>query len=682
MKRKVVETALILLRDQSLSCKEITYVRDRLVDLYEPEGRIERGLPESDPMKLFFSATRQRSTFEEKVRRRILSFYIFCNENNLPAHNMVAFYTSVIDRADELCATEMKKQELEDALICAIAGNGFVFGTTFDTEYSRCTRPSDFLPDNERYAKEYLRSLDSHSMLTNAQYFLDNLDWYESQVRDPIRKGKKAFKEWNKEKAEKTEPSQTSLAFTKEEIDVFVTIFELYALLQDQNDQGQYLNEKSIRATAELNRTLMGALQTIANHCEGIKRAKTIEERRQQITLFSQYLNDIEHKKSLELLKKMDPETIITDSAYFSAIRSYPKNSKAQKKEYPSLSDESSSLSFTDEEKRALEAYKKHRWIKWLLKLEKSLLNPKIQVIAPYFITIKCLSKNNPFAVFKRKSFSLKKGDTAFHADMTRGESSQKKYQRAHRFLYNTLEQWWNCIISVRADISAPDKILCDYLYDRKMSVVSDYDYRITESGKYKRFSTMDPIAQIVQRLEECFLVDVSIFPQYAKCRITNYLLLNLTVVLKKTRIRDWTIENTVANVIKPADIEAYKKLAFLDPNGIGNGRPEARWHLDMAKWFDDILFRDSQKNKMIRDYCSGDDPDPIYPGTNFPISVINDAVSWNDSLGQLYPEDYSTNLARVELAMQIHCCKRIYSEYMQKVTLLYKRIFWGDDPF
>ena len=682
MKRKVVEAALILLRDQSLSCKEITYVRDRHVDLYEPEGRIERGLPESDPVKLFFSATRQRSTFEEKVRRRILSFYIFCNENNLPAHNMVAFYTSVIDRADELCATEMKRQELEDALICAIAGNGFVFGTTFDTEYSRCTRPSDFLPENKSYEEEYFGSLDSHSMLTNAQYFLDDLDWYESQVKDPIRKGKKAFKEWNKEKAEKTKPSQTSLAFTKEEIDAFVTIFELYALLQDQNDQGQYLNEKSIRDTAELNRTLMGTLQTVANHCEGIKRAKTIEERRQQITSFSQYLKDKKHKKSLELLKKMDPETIITDSGYFSAIRSYPKISNSQKKEYPSLSDESSSLSFTDEEKRALEAYKKHRWIKWLLKLEKSLLSPKIQVIAPYFLTIKCLGNDKPFAVFSRKSFSLKPGDTAFRSNMTKGEISQKKYQRAHRFLYNTLEQWWNCIISVRADISAPDKILCDYLYDRKMSVVSDYDYRITESGKYKRFSTMDPIAQIVQRLEECFLVDVSIFPQYAKCRITNYLLLNLTVVLKKTRIRDWTIENTVANVIKPADIEAYKKLAFLDPNGIGNGRPEARWHLDMAKWFDDILFRDSQKNKMIRDYCSGDDPDPIYPGTNFPISVINDAVSWNDSLGQLYPEDYSTNLARVELAMQIHCCKRIYSEYMQKVTLLYKRIFWGDDPF
>ena len=149
----------------------------------------------------------------------------------------------------------------------------------------------------------------------------------------------------------------------KEEIDAFVTIFELYALLQDQNDQGQYLNEKSIRDTAELNRTLMGTLQTVANHCEGIKRAKTIEERRQQITSFSQYLKDKKHKKSLELLKKMDPETIITDSAYFSAIRSYPKNSKAQKKEYPSLSDESSSLSFTDEEKRALEAYKNHRWI-------------------------------------------------------------------------------------------------------------------------------------------------------------------------------------------------------------------------------------------------------------------------------------------------------------------------------
>ena len=158
--------------------------------------------------------------------------------------------------------------------------------------------------------------------------------------------------------------------------------------------------------------------------------------------------------------------------------------------------------------------------------------------------------------------------------------------------------------------------------------------------------------------------------------------MLNKTVVLKKTRVKDWTIEDSVKKVIKKDDIEAYKKIAILNRYGIGAGLHTAEWHITMAEWFDTILYRKNDTCSVIRKYCSGEDIDSFYPGTTIPISEINKNIALIAPFYKLAREDFSTNLARVELAMQCFCCERIYAEMKQNVIPLFKRIFWADEKF
>ena len=250
MKKKVIEVTQQLLFERALPTRENTTIRERMCYLYEPKSLIDQNALYVSPLDQAFNIGYQRTELEENVRQRIRRFYSFCNEHGLATNNIAAFFSDVLTREQKLCETEEKKRGLEDAMICAISGNGFVFGTAFDMENSRQIRPCDFYPVNEYNSHNYLSALDSHSTLANAQYFLEDLEWVEKVTGDPIRKGRAALKEWEANKGNTTGRRRIGLVFSKEEIEQFLKILEKYALLQVKKNKDQSSNKEKIKICA------------------------------------------------------------------------------------------------------------------------------------------------------------------------------------------------------------------------------------------------------------------------------------------------------------------------------------------------------------------------------------------------------------------------------------------------
>ena len=682
MHRKIEDTVRQMLEGGTLTCKDNTWVRSKEFHVYEPIDGIEFEHGDAESTSRIISLFHMRSPFELKIRTHLSHFFSYCDEHDLPAHNPAAFFSAVMDKEKELCETPQEKAALKEMLLYALAGDGFVFGTTFNRERSRQIRPSDYLPVTEENGHLYSLSLDSHASLRSVSLFLDDLGWYRSKILEETTASKMSFQSWNiKKDAVAKHKQDFSLVLQMSEVQRLVSIYKQYIALQEELG-GTILSKPEVRKVLKQFWSAQEAILVIADHCDKILRAKTIEERKYQITLFSEYLNAKSNQAVFQKIDDLDKKHPFINSTYFAAIRRYPDISKDQERSFPTLDKKNDKLKLKRDERDSLNAYKKHSLIQWISAMEKALSNQKYQEIAPYFITCNLLCKANPQKVKRIRTFSLTDEYTSLTDDIKVVFSNSEFFEKSHRFLYTMLAEWWDEIASTRDNVEAYDKRLCDYLYDRNRKVLAEYDYHSKEDGGYSRFATMDPLALTAQYIGHCFVSDPSDFPQYAKCRIANREMLTSTVSFLKDREDDWRIETKVSESITELDVEAYKQLALLDRNGIGIGRPTAAWHIKLAQWFDSILWREDDNWSNIRAYISRNDTDSYYPGTNIPISEINAGVEWLSPSMKLYSEDYYPNLARVELAIQKACCDRIYGEMAKEVVRLYKRVFWGDDLF
>lgn len=93
-----------------------------------------------------FVITPNRADIDEVQRdvwKKLLLFQDLARKFCLPTHNAVAFFSAAIEKEPSLKAEQ--RSDFKQLLHLALCGQGFVFGTSFDSDRNFDLRPSDHI---------------------------------------------------------------------------------------------------------------------------------------------------------------------------------------------------------------------------------------------------------------------------------------------------------------------------------------------------------------------------------------------------------------------------------------------------------------------------------------------------------------------------------------------------------
>ena len=634
----------------------------------------------------------KRTYLDSLITEDVDQFYKRCAKWKLSAHNAVAFFTSVLTKKEDMLKTESGKLDLWNLLIFAIAADGFVFGTSVSIENEHYIRPSDYLPNILGHKHLYLASLDVYPMLQTAPHFIIDLQNVSRTVGERILPGRQKYDEWRsewdtqKEKTDKTKANPSVFIPTDEEYFRLLDIYLEYIFLQGVDSKEKPLDKKALLASFKKYKDAGKAILMFMNFHRRIlnaERGSLLSE----LTEFSSSINDKKNDEIIRAFNETDTKILFLQSKYFDAIKSYtnPKldqrSRKAITNEYPSLNRDNPSAILSDKEKRIIAGYQEHELYIVIDSIITHLANPLLQLVGPYYLYMNLPTRGKPNKILGRRNLPLSDDMLKYEPKINRSNKSQVAYLKTHRYLYKALCSWWDDYCSTRESCASYDGALCDYLFDRTTSAVSDNDYFKTSEGKLVSLPSSDPLAILIRHVEGCFSLPETLFPQYANTKIMHHEMANLSDDSMVKIKSDRKIEKTISAMITDADIEQYKRLAFLNPNGLGSGIQDAYWHLDMARWMDSIIWREGSNGNKVRDYIAGDEINPMFPGTDWSLPALSKS-SVHGIYNDIYLEDFSPNLARVELAIQRECWKKIRAEITEEAVRLCKLVFWGDEAF
>lgn len=161
----------------------------------------------------------------------------------LPTNNPVAFFSKALEVEKSLSPDNLS--DFQELLCEALAGRGFVFGTTFDLERNVSVHACD-LPLVEKlykiekstdekeaieYAKKliYISALLSHAELPGAAYFKEDYQ-IAGQILRSISKQNQLVCDWKMN--QKLEKSEIAVSLTVRDILEFWEIFQQYSMDQ------------------------------------------------------------------------------------------------------------------------------------------------------------------------------------------------------------------------------------------------------------------------------------------------------------------------------------------------------------------------------------------------------------------------------------------------------------------
>ncbi|MBE7004427.1 MAG: hypothetical protein E7425_09120 [Ruminococcaceae bacterium] len=633
----------------------------------------------------------EANAHEAEIIDILTRFHRFCSQHGLPSHNPIAFYKAVLNREAELCVKE-NHPEFEWALVCALAGNGFVFGTSFDRDQRQFIRPCELIGEP---ANQHFLSLAYHvqATLPGAQSFYHDYLHCEKYILGQVSDGKSTFTKWVDEKDELTD-----FWLTEEDIEGFFAVYYDYCKRQ------QHLDTQQAEALRKKLLSLKKAVLFFHTACQfegNLKRAATgdnsIESKNALVAQFSKYLNEnpIETiNNELEALKEKGI-VAVQNVDFFRACARLTGNAETRRK-YPLLDKAKPFNGLGKYEEYAFAEIKRNSVCKTILQIKEALSSSRIQKIAPYFLFWFFKNKGKPFGFVKHSADTFQKETFALDDAIHFGDDSKKQYERSHCFLYEAFCAWWENRALPRTSLKSYTRTLPDYLFGRCASIASHKEYwfwrKYGKDGAYSPcwqevYSVGNASQQVLLRIEDTLRISDDAFLQYAWTKAEKNELSRLCDLQEKQyrslrKVVRSLREKFQSGGSRERDREAYMNLALLSPSGIGVLLQPLSWHREMAKWLDQVILGDSQ----IEDYIRFDDP-VFLKGTDVSPSnwnEVNRTIMENIELVdgfeqiELQAEDLRPELAEIELIVQRICYESICESLKGSIVSLYKRVLWG----
>lgn len=602
------------------------------------------------------------------------TFHSRCQRYKLPTNNPVAFFESVMQKQRFLCEEE-EKEELCDLLTLALSGGDFPFGTAFIRDGSRSIRECDVqrmeppIDLGDEKLALYHKVLEGHAALTSGGRFWGEYNFYKGIL--PNKPQREAFQKWYVTWRTSGKKSVNTPLFLSEE--------EVSSLLEAYTDycQSQTLNKENNKET--LNQIHLAGSALIRFHLlrgkidEILTQSNNLQEKCNWLDQMMQFINSLSVAEKTAI-NEFDSNKLFLDMEFFRELMLPGELSTDTLQRYPLLNRNSSSTKLKKEEAYALNQYRKHPLYKAIYNIQCELGKEEIQRIAPYYLLCVLRNKSNPRHILQQskkltpRNLELKE-TTVFATD------SSMKYQKSHLQLYMSLRIWWDSVVNARKNqesnsIPKNDPDLSNFLYSRNMAVFSPKYRIVTEENGRKDFrEVIYPLHEIYTALKRVFTINLSALPQITNQPISEYQFLSIFTGNATENEQARNIAKHVSMIITDDMVDQYKELVFLNENGIGISAPERDWYNRLADWFQNIIYNDGK----LKEYIRGKN-DSYFPNSEIKFEEFPEEY-------QIYPEDYQDYLGIVELMIHHTCCNRIFEDMVNKVTELYKSVFWDISP-
>lgn len=677
MKRNLEQLANYLVENGAFLSREQYYIQNYIA--YTPCAKMHE-------IRRQFS---QEAIAKEGID--FLKIYAFCIGHEIPLHNVVVFFTELIEKEKLLHNDNSFRQELNAILLYILSGDGFIFKNSSSLQEPPHIRMGDLYLLAENDVEFMLidtddnmftsaleddgdpKAIDIHdSILMSAIYeqmSLRGYSYYCSDVEylrplwlslnEDSQRASKWYASWTNEPKENQE-----LELFPEEITELFDFYAEYCKMQ----QGLTKSEKAFFESLKVSGSILLKLEEFWNELKRLPKQKdNLDSKCQILDKMSEYLASLTSKEIQNFDSLTDQPVFASD--LFKMLHSKQAIAMDRLKEYPILDRNSPLRRFTRKERGELTRYKKHPVYKLLKSLQKELGKPSVQKIAPYYLLYVLVNRQKPDSILKNK-YRFRKGMLKLEENLKSINSSGMKYMESHLFLYRAMERWWQKVTFQHPSVNEADEKLSYFLFLRCKSIISDIDFTVVSPNEYHKTRRLNnPTKEILNAITQMFTVDISLLPQFSKTLITPYAFLAFTLETVKQSKKDKAVLKKIKSILKKEDIQTYKELAFLGKNGIGMSAPEKSWYVSMARWLEDVIRRD----ELIANYVEGDE-NIYYPGSDLKVKDIEEAIDWCLDEYRTYPEDFQEHLSKVELAIQQQCCDKIYEKMIKSVASLYKR--------
>lgn len=615
---------------------------------------------------------------QQDVATGLVYFFALAKKYKLPTHNAVAFFTKLAELEQK---STHSKSELREILHLALSGNGFVFGTTFDSEHSPYLRPCDLYAASEVGQNIETSALWNHASLKGGLYFREDYRIIEREIKK-LAHQTQLVATWQRE-IETTHDEQTEdPQFKTDDLEAFWNIFEWYSMEQ-LNVSGVPPYEKNPvvkRVKNELVqiKTVSAFLLDLDHRICELEHLLKITDKDERLKVKREWVNNfftfllrgstdvaIKLAETLGMGNNILPSLGLAD--FISTARKQTQSKQTDLRQtalkYPILQSDDCPVRLTRDEKKALTNYRKHPFFCSYRAIIKGLSDRRNTNIVPYYLTEWFIHKLNPLSPFIKQHSNV---TISINDKITMSEDPRvHHYQKCNYLFFCRLCDWY-------ADIEGRsyNEELCQALYARCRHQVVKKDWVLVESRTFSdRRSGEEPIFKLYQQLDGIFDYEAFPFPLYAKTLNHSESVLYYFYERQDDKLRK--VQRKIKNVITNDDVNFYCTHVFCSDDGVGKSVMPLAWHRKLAEWLENIIRRDD----VILDFVVGKE-DPNYPGTAMPLSEIQDGIEFLNDKDKIYPEDIQPYLAFVQWYIHMVCCKRIRDSMHLQVLRLCKRVF------
>lgn len=570
----------------------------------------------------------------------------------LPANNAIAFFDSLINMEHNMERRQIRKT-LEDLLPYVLSCRGFVFGTVFNAHNIESVRPCD-----TAYITPFFEDESIYGNLLRTQAELKGGHTYDKEYKSYVRavfelsRQRELIEEWWQKGPrniikERVKPWSGDINERQNKFWSFFVIFKKYSLqLAGESSESELNDICNIASFIFKLEKLMSELDEIAkilNEADNIKaKAEWLNRLNILLSAESNYaiLQKISANCEPKSIDDYDEQTILREY-----IKKRPQPSFAVLYENPILDKNKPFYKFRGSEKKRLYFYRNYPVARWIDVINRGPKEERFIKILPFYFTVLFLHKQNAERLFDRvpRTFSLKKLECS-------GDVSTSKYQNAvdnqicHYNFYQSMIDWCN-----RYFPGEYNRNLCNafYTYTRP--------HIVQEPAAAENHFIGNQIYVLQRALQHVFEFDTSLFPQYAKWKITSNDFVSFFFVDQHSEIK--RIRRQLQNLITKEKAQEYKILAFLGPDGLGISFMPENWHKALAEWLSEMIQIDQEIFQYAAKSAKFD-----YAGNEKPAD----------------PTAY--NLAQIEVSIQYLCCKIIGEEMCTEVLKFCKRIL-GPEP-
>lgn len=575
----------------------------------------------------------------EKTGSINIKYHIPSLVPRLPSHNAVAFFQKFMKRD---ISKQHQQYMIQHVFPYALASHGFVFGTVFGREDLNCVRPCDmdyvvpYRPD-PNILKGVLMS---HAQIKSGRNFIsERMRW--PHIFRKISNQRICIEEWiERYKLEGNGPSNDFPAAWSGDIDEWESMFSDFFNCYNIYCTSQ-INEKDLYKRAETNKQLewiklsahfIFRMERLTQRLDDIKKIadqeKNIFEKKRWLSDFKKELSDELTVMELDAMRNISPKTVqpsLEKESLYAYILRPNEISKTTLKYYPLL-DEAVAVHRLKKSERNWCWYRQHPVARIINHLCHGPRRKTLREVLPFYFLDHFIHKEKPLRPFTRKIYHFYPDKLTFDGEISFCEHPYAvRFQECHYGLYQFLLAWCD-----RYYPKEWDRKLCNALYTfyRPHLVTTEPSAETNFLGN--EFSLLK------EAISQALDIEISIFPQYAEDTISANDFYYFYYVNTDPKVRK--LRRDLQKLVTDDIAERYKKIAFLDPGGLGYSLHSKEWHQRIANFLANVI----RKDKSILQYTG---------------------------------ENTALNLAQIELAIQFICCQKIRQKMTQDVLCYCKKI-------